>query len=337
GSLTSVSSKDYDVQPITRIDQALQGRAAGVTVTQTSGAPGAGFKIRIRGANSISGNNAPLYVVDGLVIGDINSININDVASMEVLKDASATAIYGSRGANGVVLITTKSGKKGPAKIEFETFHGVSQVTQKLPAMTPAEFAEGVNFAEGVGNEFYTDAEIAALRVGGGEDWHEEFFRDAPFANIQLSVSGGTDAVDYFISGNLYSADGTLRNQSYKRYAIRTNVNAKISKKIGIGLNAYFSREEESGQRVNLYNGLTWDPTTPAFNDEGEYNFVPLKPGVGNGALNPLLTPENNVRENFNHQVIANGYFNYNILDNLVLNISGGVERLDRNNNSYTS
>ena len=125
GSLTSVSSKDYDVQPITRIDQALQGRAAGVAVTQTSGAPGAGFKIRIRGANSISGNNAPLYVVDGLVVGDINSININDVQSMEVLKDASATAIYGSRGANGVILITTKRGKKGPAKIEFETFYGV--------------------------------------------------------------------------------------------------------------------------------------------------------------------------------------------------------------------
>ena len=335
GSLTSVSSKDYDVQPITRVDQALQGRAAGVTVTQTSGAPGAGFKIRIRGANSISGNNAPLYVVDGLVVGDINSININDVQSMEVLKDASATAIYGSRGANGVVLITTKSGKKGPAKVELETFYGVSQVTQKLPAMSPAEFAEGVNFAEGT--EFYTPEEISDLRNGGGEDWHEQFFREAPFSNIQLSVSGGTEAVDYFVSGNIYNADGTLRNQSYKRYAIRTNVNAKVSKKVGLGLNAYFSREEDSGQRVNLYNGLTWDPTTPAFNDEGEYNFVPLKPGVGNGALNPLLQPDNNVKENFNHQVIANGYFNYTILDNLVLNVSGGVERLDRNNNSYTS
>lgn len=335
GSLTSVSSKDYDVQPITRIDQALQGRAAGVAVTQTSGAPGAGYKIRVRGANSISGNNAPLYVVDGLVVGDINSININDIASMEVLKDASATAIYGSRGANGVVLITTKSGTKGPAKIELETFYGVSNVTQKLPAMTPAEFAEGVNFAEGI--EFYTQEEIADLRNGGGEDWHERFFRSAPFSNLQLSVNGGTDDVNYFISGNLYNADGTLRNQGYKRYTIRTNVIAKVSKKIELGLKAYFSREEDTGQRVNLYNGLTWDPTTPAFNEDGEYNFVPLKPGVGNGALNPLLTPDNNVRENFNHQVIANGYFNYNILDNLVFNISGGVERLDRNNNSYTS
>lgn len=337
GSLTSVSSKDYDVQPLTRVDQALQGRAAGVTVTQTSGAPGAGMKIRIRGANSISGNNSPLYVVDGLVVGDINSINVNDIASMEVLKDASATAIYGSRGANGVVLITTKSGEKGPAKVELDVFYGVSNVTQKLPAMSPAEFAEGVNFAEGAGNEFYTQEEIDALRVGGGEDWHERFFRSAPFSNIQLSVSGGTDAVDYFVSGNIYNADGTLRNQAYKRYAIRTNVNAKISRKIGIGLNAYFSREEDTGARVNLYQGLTWDPTTPAFNDEGDYNFVPLKPGTGNGTLNPLLQPENNVKENFNHQVIANGYFNYNILDNLVLNVSGGVERLDRNNNSYTS
>jgi len=334
GSLTSVSSEDYDVQPLTRVDQALQGRAAGVTVTQTSGAPGAGMKIRIRGANSISGNNAPLYVVDGLVVGDINSINVNDIASMEVLKDASATAIYGSRGANGVVLITTKSGEKGPAKVELDAFYGVSNVTQKLPAMTPSEFAEGVNFAEGT--EFYTAEEIAALE-NGGEDWHERFFRSAPFSNIQLSVSGGTDAVDYFISGNLYSADGTLRNQGYKRYALRTNVNAKVSRKIGVGLNAYFSREEETGARVNLYQGLTWDPTTPAFNDEGDYNFVPLKPGVGNGALNPLLQPDNNVRENFSHQVIANGYFNYNILDNLVLNISGGAEILDRNNNSYTS
>lgn len=337
GSLTSVSSKDYDVQPITRVDQALQGRAAGVTVTQTSGAPGAGMKIRIRGANSISGSNAPLYVVDGLVVGDINSINVNDIASMEVLKDASATAIYGSRGANGVVLITTKSGDKGPAKVELDAFYGVSNVTQKLPAMTPAEFAEGVNFAEGAGNEFYTQEEIDALRVGGGEDWHERFFRSAPFSNIQLSVSGGTDAVDYFVSGNIYNADGTLKNQAYKRYAIRTNVNAKVSRKIMIGLNAYFSREEDTGARVNLYQGLTWDPTTPAFNDDGDYNFVPLKPGTGNGTPNPLLQPDNNVKENFNHQVIANGYFNYNILDNLVLNVSGGVERLDRNNNSYTS
>ncbi len=122
GSLASVSSDEFDVQPITRMDQALQGRAAGVAVTQTSGAPGAGMKIRIRGANSIGGNNTPLYVVDGLVVGDINAINVNDIASMEVLKDASATAIYGSRGANGVVLITTKRGRKERQKWNLRRF-----------------------------------------------------------------------------------------------------------------------------------------------------------------------------------------------------------------------
>ena len=335
GSLASVSAKDFELQPLTRIDQALQGRAAGVEVTQTSGAPGAGFKIRIRGANSISGNNAPLYVVDGLVVGDINSLNINDIASMEVLKDASATAIYGSRGANGVVLITTKTGKKGPAKVEFETFYGVSRVAQELDFMTPAEFARGVNDAEG--QEFYDAAAISGLENGGGEDWQDRFFRSAPFANAQVSVSGGTDMVDYYVSGNYYNADGTIIDQNYQRYTLRANLNAQISDKFKAGINAYFSRDENEGARANLATGLTWDPTTPAYDAEGNYNFTPLIPGVGNGSPNPLVQPENNVRFNLDHQVIANGYLNYNILDNLVLNISGGVEQRNINQNGYTS
>lgn len=334
GSITSVSAKDFELQPLTRIDQALQGRAAGVAVTQTSGAPGAGFKIRIRGSNSISGNNVPLYVVDGLVVGDINSINVNDIASMEILKDASATAIYGSRGANGVVLITTKSGAKGPAKVEFETFYGVSKVVQELDFMTPAEFAAGVNSAEGT--ELYTTSEIAALQ-NGGENWQDRFFRNAGFVNAQLSVSGGNDALDYYVSGNLYNSEGTIINQEYKRYGIRANMNAKVSKNIKVGLNAYLSRDENTGQRANLATGLTWDPTTPAFGADGNYNFTPLKPGVGNGTPNPLLQPDNNKRVNLDHQVIANSYFNFNILKNLVLNISGGIEQLNINQNSYTS
>lgn len=335
GSLASVNSRDFEQQPLTRIDQALQGRAAGVSVTQSSGAPGAGFKIRIRGANSISGNNSPLYVVDGLIVGDINSFNINDVASMEVLKDASATAIYGSRGANGVVLITTKTGKSGAPKVDLEVFYGTAQVVQELDFMTPAQFAEGVNFAEG--SEFYTAAEISALQSGGGENWQDRFFRSAPSANAQLSVSGGSDQVDYYISGNFYNADGTIIDQSYRRYALRANVNAKVSNKMKIGLNTYFSRDENEGARANLATGLTWDPTTPAFDAEGNYNFTPLVPGVGNGSSNPLVQPENNVRLNVDQQVIANGYVNYNILDNLVLNVSGGVEQLNINQNSYTS
>ncbi|MFT4566333.1 MAG: TonB-linked SusC/RagA family outer membrane protein [Saprospiraceae bacterium] len=334
GSLASVSARDFEKQPLTRIDQALQGRAAGVSVNQTSGAPGAGFKIRIRGANSISGNNTPLYVVDGLVVGDINSLNVNDISSMEVLKDASATAIYGSRGSNGVVLITTKKGSNGPVKVELETFYGVSQVAQKLNFMTPAEFAQGVNFAEG--QELYLASDISALE-NGGENWQDRFFKSASFANAQLSVSGGSEKVDYYVSGNYYNADGTIVDQNYKRFTLRTNLNAKLSDKMKIGFNAFATREENTGARANLATGLTWDPTTPAFNTEGNYNFTPLIPGVGNGTPNPLLQPENNVRFNIDHQIILNTYANYNILDNLVFNVSGGVEQLNINQNSYTS
>jgi TonB-linked SusC/RagA family outer membrane protein len=335
GSLSSVSSKDFEQQPLTRIDQALQGRAAGVSVTQNSGAPGAGFKIRIRGSNSLGGNNTPLYVVDGMVVGDINSINVNDVQSMEVLKDASATAIYGSRGANGVVLITTKKGKKGESKVVFESYYGVAKVAQGLQYMTPAEFAVGVNHAEST--EIYDAAAIAALENGGGEYWEDRLFEDAPFSNMQLSFSGGSDAVDYYISGNYSDQDGTVVSQNYKRYGIRANVNGKISDKFNVGIKTYLSKEEETGVRAQLSTGLTWDMTTPAFNDEGEYNASPLIPGIGNGQINPLIGPQNNVRENFNHQIITSAYLNYDILDNLVLNISGGYENNDRENNNYTS
>ena len=335
GALTSVSAKSFDKQPLTRIDQALQGRAAGVSVTQNSGAPGAGFKIRIRGTNSLSGNNTPLYVVDGMVVGDINSINVNDVQAMEVLKDASATAIYGNRGANGVILITTKRGKKGAVKVEFETYYGVAKKAQGLSYMTPAEFAVAVNHQES--QEIYDAAAISDLENGGGEYWEDRLFEDAPFSNLQLSFSGGGDAVDYYISTNYSNQDGTIVSSNYKRYGIRVNVNAKISDKFNVGINTYLSREEETGVRATISTGLTWDMSTPAFNDEGEYNETPLIPGIGNGQINPLIGPENNIRENYNHQVIANGYINYDISDNLVLNISGGVESNDRENNSYTS
>jgi TonB-linked SusC/RagA family outer membrane protein len=335
GSLASVTSENFELQPLTRLDQALKGRAAGVEVTQTSGAPGAGYKIRIRGANSISGNNNPLYVVDGLVVGDINSINVNDIASMEVLKDASATAIYGSRGANGVVLVTTKTGSRGPAVVEFETYYGVANRVQSLPFMTPAEFAEGVNSYEGY--EVYTPQAINDLRAGGGENWEERLFKSGPFYNAQLSIHGGSEVVDYYISGNYYDADGTIVSQNYKRYALRANVNTRLSDKMQIGLNTYASREDNSGVRAALSTGLTWDPTTPAFDEKGEYNFVPLIPGIGNGQINPLVAPENNVRDDHDYQIITNGYFKFDILENLELNISGGIERLDRVENRYTS
>jgi TonB-linked SusC/RagA family outer membrane protein len=338
GALTSISSKDFDKQPLNDVSQALQGRAAGVQVTQTSGEPGGSFKIRIRGANSITGGNNPLYVLDGQFV-DISSINVNDIASMEVLKDASSTAIYGTRGANGVVLITTKKGRSGKAKIEVDLFTGISNVTQKLDLMSASEFAEGVNFAEGRDpndptNPFYTTAEIEDLKVNGGENWQDRLFQTGYFKNAQLAASGGSDDIDYYISGNLYETGGTVIDQNFKRLNLRSNFNAKLSEKVKTGLNFNFGREQLNGERANLGIGLSFDPTTPAFKADGDYNYNSLK-NVATSEVNPLVPAENNIIENTEDRLNINGYLNYDIAKNLVLNISGGMVKSEQHINSY--
>lgn len=332
GALTSVSSSDFDKQPLNDVSQALQGRAAGVQVTQTSGAPGGNYKIRIRGANSITGSNEPLYVIDGQ-FADINTINVNDIKSMEVLKDASSTAIYGTRGANGVILITTKTGRSGKPKFNVDVFTGFSNVTQKLDLMNGADFAEGVNFSDGT--EVFTQQEIADLRANGGEDWQERLFQTAYFNNVQLSASGGSDAVDYYISGNYYDAGGTVvDHQKFKRLNLRSNLNAKLSEKIKVGLNFNVGEEKRTGIRADLGVGLSFDPTTPAFDENGDYNFNSLK-NLATSQTNPLVAAENNVRDNTTDRISINGNFNWDILDNLVFNTSGGIIKTEIHNNAY--
>ena len=335
GSIASIGAEDFESQPLVRVDQALQARAAGVAVTQTSGAPGAGYKIRIRGANSITGNNNPLYVVDGLVVGNINNLNASDISSMEVLKDASATAIYGNRGANGVVLITTKSGSKGKAKIQIDSFFGTSEVVQKIPVMTPAQFAEGVNLRDGV--QTISLARINELSAGGGADWQDYFFRTAPFSNVVVSASGGSDDVDYYISANSYKAEATVINQDYSRLNLRANINAQLNDKLKIGINNFVSRSENNGARADLATGIAWDMNTPPRDSNGDYNSAPLVSGVGNGSPMPLLAPENNKVENISDQLISSIYANYNITDKITLNISAGIEKIDLTNSRYTS
>jgi TonB-linked SusC/RagA family outer membrane protein len=337
GALVSISSKDFEKQPLNNVAQALQGRAAGVQVTQTSGAPGGGFKIRIRGANSITGGNEPLYVVDGQFV-DISAVNINDIASMEVLKDASATAIYGTRGANGVVLITTKKGTKGVTKISADLFTGFSNVTQKLDLMSAAEFAEGVDFAEGVNpnvaNPFYTTAEIEALRISGGEDWQKLLFQTAYTNNAQLSASGGSESLDYYISGNLYQTTGTVVDQKFRRLNLRSNFNGKLTEKVKIGINYNMGREELNGVRADLGAGLSFDPTTPAFKADGTYNFNSIK-NVATSEVNPLIAVQNNSSKNITDRFNVDSYLNYQITKNLVFNTSVGVIRSEKHINNY--
>ncbi len=335
GSIASVGAADFENQPLIRVDQALQARAAGVAVTQTSGAPGAGFKIRIRGTNSLTGNNSPLYVVDGLVVGNINNLNASDISSMEVLKDASATAIYGSRGANGVVLISTKSGTKGETKIQIDTFFGTSETFQRLPVMTAAQFARGVNLRGDTAG--FTESEINALEASGGTNWQDYFFRSAPFSNINISASGGSEDVDYYLSANSYKADATIIDQDYSRMNLRANINAQLNEKLKVGVNNFISRSQNNGARPNLGPGIAWDMTQTPLDASGNDNSTPSKAGVGNGNPQPLLTPKYNSVENISDQLISSIYANYELTENLVLNISAGLEKIDLTNSSYVS
>ncbi|RRB04685.1 TonB-dependent receptor [Larkinella rosea] len=280
GSLSSVTSKDIKAVPVTGVGQALQGRAAGVQVTQASNAPGGGVTIRIRGGNSINAGNEPLYVIDGFPVYNESGANLNpnDIESMEILKDASATAIYGSRGANGVVLITTKRGKSGQNRIEFETYYGIQQVRKKLPMLNATEYATLVNEANtNVGRApVFTQEQIAGF--GAGTNWQDEIFREAPIQNYQLTASGGSDKTRYAVSANYLNQQGVIINSKYDRASFRFNFDHKINDRFNIGtsLNVIRSRnnavptDADGGTSGTVvYSALNFSPTQPVRNPDG--------------------------------------------------------------------
>ncbi|MFN7116994.1 MAG: SusC/RagA family TonB-linked outer membrane protein, partial [Saprospiraceae bacterium] len=230
GSLSSVSSREIKAVPVSGVGQALQGRAAGVQVTTSSNAPGGGVTIRIRGGNSINAGNEPLYVIDGFPVYNENGSNLNpnEIESIEILKDASATAIYGSRGANGVVMITTKRGKAGKNRVDFESYYGVQEVQNTIPMLNATEYAQLVNEAQTNAGRapIFTEAQIAGF--GEGTNWQNEIFRVAPIQNYQLTFSGGNDKTRYAVSGNFFSQDGVIMESGFTRGSVRVNLDQKL-------------------------------------------------------------------------------------------------------------
>ncbi|RIJ45407.1 SusC/RagA family TonB-linked outer membrane protein [Maribellus luteus] len=351
GSVSSVRGEDLTQMPMQRVDQALQGRASGVLVLNTAGAPGAETTIRVRGMNSINGGNNALVVIDGLQGGNLNSLNPNDIESMEILKDASATAIYGARGANGVILITTKSGKKGKPVISYNYSYGIQSIRDKLDLMGAADYARTRNAwratqnASGTPSPIFTDEEITGFELNGGTDWQDEIYRVAPIQNHQLSLGGGTENMTYMVSGAYLDQEGILLNSEYKRFNLRVNLSAEISEKLHFGLNWDGAKETGSsppygggsalsflGQAVNI--APRWDPTTPPYDENGNYNRHP----VGYGAFdtwNPLaaaVEPDiknNTVRNNLNT------FLEYEIIQGLKLKVTGGATVRNIHNKSY--
>lgn len=316
GSVSSIKTEDLKKVPVTSFDQAIQGRAAGVQVTQASSAPGGRVLIRVRGGNSLSSSNEPLYVVDGYPISagtsaggsgagqnPLATLNTSDIASIEILKDASATAIYGARGANGVVLITTKRGQIGSTKVTFDGYSGIQQVANKLDMMNAREFAELVNEArtnDGLSPAFPNNSDLYNFpdpaSLGEGVDYQNEIFRSAPIHSYNLGISGGNESVRYAFGGSYFGQTGIVEGTDFNRASFRTNIDSKISEKLTVSTNLTASHvwgdigtsEGDGGNNAGVVNSaILMPPTVPVKQADGSYTQMNPTPG-GSTIQNPV-------------------------------------------------
>ena len=350
GSVGSIGQKDLKEETVTRVEQALLGKVAGVQVKTVSGEPGASPQIRIRGIGSISAGVDPLYVVDGFPIGDLQMINPNDIESIDVLKDASATAIYGSRGSNGVVIINTKRGKSGKTIFSFDTYAGVQSVLRKPVYMNSIEqahyFLDGIkNRNIDAGNDVsgnpVTDwkikvpIEIFDVLEGRNKintDWLDEVLRVAPQQQYQLSASGGSENVRFALSGEYLNQDGIVINTNFKRYSLRSNIDARLSKRLSVkmSLNPSLTNENDVTS-VGTYGGesvigdaTAINPWFPVYNPDGSYFVMNGLPNGGSFA-NAVASAKEIKNNQQTVRILGNINAEYIIYNDLKLNILFGA------------
>jgi TonB-linked SusC/RagA family outer membrane protein len=322
GATSTVTAKEIAKRPLVRVEQALQGTTSGVVVASSSGQPGRGLSVRIRGSNSITGSNDPLYVIDGFIGGNIESINPNDIESLEILKDASATAIYGSRGSNGVVLITTKSGQEGKAKVNFSTWFSRASMPKKLSLMNAYDFARTVNtqFSSTGNPPAFSDDRLQTLRANGGTDWQNELHQEPLIQNYQLDVSGGSANVKYLLSANYLDQPGLILNQYYKRTTLRANIDAKINDRINLKFNvaAVLPQNRNTNYSGDLTDPFTqateWDPTSPVRDQTGAFILTAPYASI---QFNPVARATSQFDESRNTNLAGTGILTYRILDGL--------------------
>lgn len=327
--VVALNEQTYKSQPVSRVDDILQGRSAGVNVTNVSGAPGGTTSIRIRGANSINGNNDPLYVIDGFVGGSMADVNPMDIGTVQILKDASSTAIYGSRGANGVVLITTKKGTEGDPKLTVSSRYYNSNPIKLWPLLKAGEFALICNErADIIGyTRPFSEEQVNYFLNTDGTDWQDLIFRQAGGEEIQLDYSGGSHLINFFISGNFLNQDGIIINSKFKRYSLRTNLEAKLSDRLGSSLKINFSRRENNNTSGNyttssaIAGAAAWAPTTPAYDQSGK---LTVYDPVSSTKANPVeLAMNDDINES--NTFITNINFIYDIIQGLSFNTGFGI------------
>lgn len=338
GSVGSVGLSSVDKTPVFGTGQLMQGRVAGVQVTQTNAQPGASFSVRIRGTNSISMTSEPLYVIDGYAGADINALNPNDIVSVDILKDASATAIYGSRGANGVVMITTRRGAAGRKSVTLDAYTGVQQVAHKLNMMDAKQYAMFMNetYANlNPGSTFKPFSQAQIDTLGKGTDWQDQLFRNAKISNMSLGFSGGNADTRYYLGLNYFTQDGIIINSNYKRGTMRFNLDSKVSDKIKIGLNSQISYDNQLQANVNttggstggtLLDGLLFNPGVPVKDSTGAFTYQNAPVPYAIIAGNPVAAATLNSDRQKNTRIFANFFAEYEPIKGLKLRSSFGGE-----------
>jgi TonB-linked SusC/RagA family outer membrane protein len=371
GSVSSVSAERIQNTPVSGLDQALTGQLAGVQVQQTSGAPGGNINVRVRGSGSIGAGNEPLYVVDGFPgVTNLNAINPNDIESIEVLKDASAAAIYGSRGANGVVIITTKRGKAGRTTFSVDAYTGWQQVVNKVKLMNATQLAEHTirarnnGYADVGGNTdltkvknsqrptahqiypiYLTNDSTNAVNpaLGVGTDWQDEIFQVAPVRNVEITATGGTDKIRYALTGGYFDQRGIVIESGFKRFSARINVDADLSRKLKIGFNlapSFTKRDIVNSDDTWSRNGiiqaaLFMAPSTPVRNPDdtfaGQYSI-----GYGiNTQQNPVAIATLYDINSQSFLSTGNAYLDFQPLPGLNLRSAVGVNFAATAGNEY--
>ncbi len=342
GTLSTVKMGDLVKAPVVGFDQALQGRLAGVSVSSADGQPGAEMDIVIRGANSLTQSNSPLYVIDGFPMESFSSaaINSSDIASLTVLKDASATAIYGARGANGVIIIETNKGKEGKPVITYNGTYGFQSVAKKMEMMNAAEFVEyQIERSPSSVDTYLNNLDRTMedyVRMGKGIDWQDKLFRNAPIHMHNLSVTGGTKQTKYAVSLSMASQDGVIIYSGYEKYQGRLSLTQQLNKRATLTVNASYTGDKTHGQTSSaalsssnayasylMYRTWAFRPVITGQSNDEEL-FDDYFDGNNSAVMNPILSSKNEDKVTRKQTFISNAKLEYKLHKNLKLSVSGG-------------
>ncbi len=335
GAVSQIKTEELESLPVYNVEQALIGRASGVQVTKNSGEPGSRIEVRIRGGNSMIGSNSPLYVVDGFpVTGDISFLNPSDIESMNILKDASATSIYGARGANGVVIITTKKGSKSQdGRISYSGYYGIQNEIDRFQVLDAKQYAEVANeWLRNNGDQPFFNVNSVD---NPGTNWQDIIFRSAPVQNHTIDFSGSGDKTNYALSGNFYQQEGIIINSGAKKGSFRFKLDHELKEWMTVEANVNLARRETNSVPVNngtrgsnLYSGaLSAPPTLPVYDEEGQYTRIEQIYSFGSIDMrHPLLWSKPRKDKDVSNTVLMNSALNFKIVEDLTFKTRFGLE-----------